>query len=84
MAFHKRTMLIAPDDIGGFAAVALVEPGRFSHRAVDIEGEFLTAEQIASAISEVSRCEIAVDHILRNLAENLVHSKSQIAAQLWF
>ncbi|KGO72706.1 hypothetical protein PITC_056920 [Penicillium italicum] len=84
MAPEKRTMLINPDDIGRFAAAALVEPDKFSHRAVDIGGEALTAKQVASAISDVSGREIVVDHIPRELAERLAPSNPQIDSQLWF
>lgn len=84
MAAEKKTMLIDPDDIGRFAAAALIEPDRFSHHSMDIGGEALTAEQIASAISEVSGRVIAVDHIPRNLAVRLAPSSPQIDAQLWF
>lgn len=84
MAAGKRAMLIDPDDIGRFAAAVLEEPDRFSHRAIDIGGEALTTEQIASAISEVSGCEIEVDHIPRTLAERLAPSNPQVDAQLWF
>ncbi|CRL21337.1 NAD(P)-binding domain [Penicillium camemberti] len=84
MAPEKRTMLLHPDDIGLFAAAALVEPGRFSHRAIEIGGEALTAEQVARAISEVSGREIVVDHIPRDMAERLAPSNPQIDSQLWF
>ncbi|KAJ6164163.1 hypothetical protein N7470_002835 [Penicillium chermesinum] len=81
MAAEKKTMLIDPDDIGRFAAAALTEPERFSHH---IGGEALTAEQIASAISEVSGRVITVDHIPRDLAVRLAPSSPQIDSQLWF
>ncbi|KAK1143051.1 hypothetical protein N8T08_007115 [Aspergillus melleus] len=84
MAPDKRTMLIDPNDIGHFAAAALVEPDRFSHRAVDIGSEALTAEQVASAISEVSGREVVVDLIPRDLAKRLALSNPQVDAQLWF
>ncbi|KAJ5505382.1 hypothetical protein N7453_004339 [Penicillium expansum] len=44
----------------------------------------LTAEQVARTISEVSGCDIEVDHIPRDLAEPLAPPKSQIDSQLWF
>jgi uncharacterized protein YbjT (DUF2867 family) len=84
MAAEKRTMLIDPDDIGRLAAAVLMDPGKFSHRAMDIGGEALTAEQLASAIAEVSGREIVIDHIPRDLAERLAPSNPQIDAQLWF
>lgn len=72
------------DDIERFAAATLTEPDRFTHRSVDIGGEALTVEQMASAISEVSGREIVVDHISRNRAERMTLSNPQIDAQLWF
>ncbi|CAI7572242.1 unnamed protein product [Penicillium glandicola] len=78
-----RTMLIDPDDIGGFVAVALMEPERFSHRAIDIGSEALTTQQVASAISEASGREIVVEYIPRDLAESLAPSNPQIGSQLW-
>ncbi|KAJ6149016.1 hypothetical protein N7471_000215 [Penicillium samsonianum] len=84
MAPEKRTMLINPDDIGRFAAAAFIEPERFSHRAIDIGSDALTAEQVARAISEVSGREIVVDHIPRDLAERLAPLNPQIDSQLWF
>ncbi|KAJ5700663.1 hypothetical protein N7536_003676 [Penicillium majusculum] len=83
MAPEKRMMPLHPDDIGCFAVAALVEPERFSHRAIEI-GEALTAEQVARAISEVSGREIAIEHIPRNVAECLAPSNPQIDSQLWF
>ncbi|KAJ5597388.1 hypothetical protein N7537_007472 [Penicillium hordei] len=78
MALEKRTMLLYPDDIGRFAAAALVELGRFSHRVIEIGGEALTAEQVA----RVNGREIVVDHIPRDVAERLTLSNPQIDPQL--
>jgi uncharacterized protein YbjT (DUF2867 family) len=46
--------LIAVDDIGVFAAVALSQPGRYIGRALDISGDALTPVQIAEALSRAA------------------------------
>lgn len=60
MAPEKRTMLLHPDDVGRFEAAALVDPGHFSHRAIEIGDEALTVEQVARAISKVNERKIVV------------------------
>ncbi|KAJ5714330.1 uncharacterized protein N7483_011511 [Penicillium malachiteum] len=83
MAVEKRTMLINPDDIGRIAASVLIAPNQFSHRAVDIGGEALTAQQIADAIFEVSGREIVVDHIIPRLKRSYGSGSDRISSTRW-
>ncbi|OQE43208.1 hypothetical protein PENCOP_c003G06939 [Penicillium coprophilum] len=77
-------MLIDPENIGHFAAATLIEARHFSHRAGDIGGEALTAEQMAQAISKVSGRNNGVRHTPRERAERLAPFNPQIDSQLWF
>jgi len=45
---EKRVQLIATDDIGEWAALALIEPGRFVGKALEIAGDELTNPEIAA------------------------------------
>ncbi|KAL3476118.1 NAD(P)-binding protein [Aspergillus californicus] len=80
----KRTMLIDPDDIGRYAAAAITHPEQFSHRAIDIRGEALTAQEIATALSEASGRDISVEYIPREAAEKIAKTNLQTDVQLWF
>jgi uncharacterized protein YbjT (DUF2867 family) len=50
---EKRVQLIATDDIGEWAALALTEPRRFVGKALEIAGDELTNPEIAAAFARV-------------------------------
>jgi uncharacterized protein YbjT (DUF2867 family) len=50
---EKRVQLIATDDIGEWAALALTEPRRFVGKALEIAGDELTNPQIAATFTRV-------------------------------
>ena len=52
---EKRVQLIATEDIGEWAALALTEPGRFVGKALEIAGDELTNPQIAATFARVLR-----------------------------
>jgi len=49
----KRYQLIATDDIGEWAALALTQPGRFIGKELEIAGDELTNPEIAAAFARV-------------------------------
>ena len=52
---EKRVQLIASEDIGEWAALALTEPGRFVGKALEIAGDELTNPEIAARFARVLR-----------------------------
>jgi uncharacterized protein YbjT (DUF2867 family) len=50
--------LIAVDDIGAFAALALRDPGAFAGRRMELAGDELTFREIASALSTALRRQV--------------------------
>ena len=50
---ERRVQLIATDDIGEWAALALTEPGRFVGKELEIAGEELTNPEIAATFARV-------------------------------
>ncbi|MGO8856830.1 MAG: NmrA/HSCARG family protein [Steroidobacteraceae bacterium] len=48
-----RLQLIAGDDVGAFARAALVDPGRFHHRDIELAAEALTMTEVAATLSRV-------------------------------
>lgn len=47
------------EDVGRFSAKALLEPGRFAGREIDLAADNLTVEEVASIIREVSGASIS-------------------------
>lgn len=77
-------MLIAPSDIGKFAAAVMMRPDDYSHREIDIGAEALTPGEITGALSRVAGREIVPVQIPRDEAEELGKSNMGISAQLFF
>ena len=50
---EKRVQLIATDDIGEWAALALTEPARFLGKALEIAGDELSNPEIAATFAQV-------------------------------
>jgi uncharacterized protein YbjT (DUF2867 family) len=46
--------MIAPDDIGAFAALAFARPQEFVGKVLEIAGDSLTMPQVAAAFTQVS------------------------------
>lgn len=53
-----RFQMIAVDDIGGFAAMAFANPGKWQGRAMDIAGDDRSMTEIAEAFGRVSGREV--------------------------
>jgi Predicted nucleoside-diphosphate-sugar epimerases len=48
-----RLDMIAADDIGAFARVALEDPARFNGKTIDLAGDSITMNEVASSLSSV-------------------------------
>lgn len=84
LAPSKRTMLMAPEDIGRFVAEAMLNPGKYKNVEMDIGGETLTTEQMALAIREVSGKDVTSEFIPEEDLVTLAKPDSQIDMQSWF
>ena len=58
---NKTLQMIAVDDIGAFAAMALDNSNRFMHLALELAGDELTMPQVAAALS--SKLGKNVEHV---------------------
>ncbi|NBE85219.1 NmrA/HSCARG family protein [Micromonospora rubida] len=55
--------LIAAEDIGMFATLALTHPDEYAGRAIELAGDALTAPQIAAAVSKATGREVTYVHL---------------------
>lgn len=71
MASGTKLDLVAAEDIGRFAAAAFVEVGRFDRQEIDLAGDSLTMDEVASVITEVTgtpirACSLSYAHAIEN------------------
>lgn len=83
LAPEKRTMLMAPDDIGRFVAEAMLNPEKYAGLERDIGGEALMMEQIATAFREVSGKNVISEFIPEPEAIVLSKTNVQVDVQRW-
>jgi uncharacterized protein YbjT (DUF2867 family) len=57
----KTLQVIATDDIGAFAAIAFADPDTYVGQAIELAGDDLTEDEMASALSRVTGKTVTVD-----------------------
>lgn len=78
------TMLISPEDVGRFAAAALVRPEEFRHREIDLGSEALTPPQIAAALAHAVGKPVRAEYMPDEEIRRLIPQSHVIAAQTYF
>lgn len=80
---ETRLDMVAAADIGAFAVAAFEDPARFSGHSIDLAGESLTMDEVASKLSSGTGHEVKVQSLTEE--EALAHgiSAGVISSQIW-
>lgn len=81
---NTPTMLISPDDVGRFAAIALTNSEQFHGREIDIASEALTPPEIAAALAEVAGRPVDAQYMEKPEIDRLARESHVIWAQTYF
>ncbi|KAF9885561.1 hypothetical protein FE257_012767 [Aspergillus nanangensis] len=79
----SKMTILDPDDVGKFAAAAILEPVRFNGHEIDLGVESLTPAEIAKELSLASGKEITVKFMSRDEAERRAPTDPRLWAHLW-
>ena len=60
---QTRLQMVAVDDIGGFISMAFERPGHWVHRVMELAGDDLSMEEIASAFGRVTGSTIRYEQV---------------------
>ncbi|KAJ7822262.1 NAD dependent epimerase/dehydratase [Mycena olivaceomarginata] len=71
------------DDVGQFAAAALLDPGRFAGKELDLVNELLTFEEIAAHLGEALGAEVKVKYRTAEETAEARKALPTIERQLW-
>jgi uncharacterized protein YbjT (DUF2867 family) len=66
---QTRLQMIAVDDIGAFVSMAFERPGHWVHRVVELAGDELSMEEIASAFARRSGSPVRYEQVAWNVFE---------------
>ncbi|OQE43007.1 hypothetical protein PENCOP_c003G03294 [Penicillium coprophilum] len=81
---NTPTMLIGPDDVGRFAAIALTNSEQLHGREIDIASEALTPPEIAAALAEVAGRPVDAQYMEKPEIDRLARESHVIWAQTYF
>lgn len=76
-------MVLDPNDVGKFAAAAILETEAYNHHEIELGVEALTPNQIAHSLSKASGKNIKTEFYSDAEASALAKADPRIAAQLW-
>jgi hypothetical protein len=76
-------MVLDPDDVGKFAAAAILDPETYNRHEIKLGEETLTPDQIAQSLSKASCKEITIEFYSDEEGSALAKRDPRIAAQLW-
>ncbi|KAL2855709.1 NAD(P)-binding protein [Aspergillus pseudodeflectus] len=84
-AYKPSTLMtvLDADDIGKFAAAAIVEPSAFNMHEIDLGVESLTLVEIVQELSRVSGKDISLQFYDEKEAKELASRDLRVYAQLW-